>query len=176
MHFNRIGCRLHNRPRRIRPHSRAPFFRTGISPTPRDIFPLSFPRSSFFFRPGKRSRFFVRLGKREKFRTNDRIWFIFRRPIEFCDDESSTLPVSQDSIALRSAQRADDRCADESSQLRFLVGIGSSQVDCVYAESNDVAGDIRDTCRAALLRENKWCAMIALSFARNRFEYIFTQP
>jgi len=159
MHFNRIGCRLHNRLRRPPPriHPRALFFCRNLSSAPEDIFPPFFPRSFFFFehvsRPRKRSRFFVRLG--EKFRTNDRIWFIFADRSNFATTNRPLCPSRRTSVRDRPAVSAmrgrwlRERIVSITISCRARISVDRLR----SRESDDDVGDTRDTCRFATRKQ-----------------------
>lgn len=145
MHFNRIGCRLHNLLCWPTASYSSVSALTFLSP---DLFSLFPPPSSplvfsfFFFylgtflrslRKNDRISLFDPLGK---FRLCD--WAFDLCPIEFHGRRIVHLRSPSSREAREGGQHEANDCrTDESAQLRLLVEIRYSQIDCVYASPND---------------------------------------
>lgn len=167
MHSNRIAYRLHNllrcQPRCIRPHPYA--FLSPILYSCLGVFPIS-SIAFVFAHPGISS-----------IQEND--WVSLFVPAENLESTIAfDLYSSIDRISRRRVvhfrpfrtaitKRTNRLNYDFLSGFGFLIGLHSCKLDDV--------GDIKYTCRAAFLKENKWRTMIASNFARNRFEWISTQ-
>lgn len=176
MHSNRIAYRLHNLlrcpPRCICPHPHA--FLSPIFYPRLDVFSLFSIAFVFFPHPGTfsiRENDWVSLFVLAKnLKSTIDVWLIIlgRSNITMTNHSSSPHFEELDRTTKRSAEKRTDRRERTTSITTFCPDWIPVNSDCIYA--NLTTSVTSGTCRATFLKENKWRTMIALSFARNRFE------